>query len=64
MAERIIVYSEGHIAQEGSPYDIFHKPVNPDVKVLVDNKIILNENILNRSICHKSNHEQLKLHQN
>ena len=52
MADRMIVYSEGKIAQTGSPYDIFHAPVSPDVKALVDNKIILNERIFNNSLCH------------
>jgi molybdate transport system ATP-binding protein len=61
MADRIIVYSEGKIAQEGTPYDIFHTPVNPDVKALVDNKIILNERIFSQSPCRKSTHEQLKM---
>jgi molybdate transport system ATP-binding protein len=51
VADRIIVYSEGKIAQTGSPYNIFHVPVNPDVKALVDNKIILNERIFNHSLC-------------
>jgi molybdate transport system ATP-binding protein len=64
MADRIIVYSEGKIAQTGSPHDIFHMPVNPDVKALVDNKIILNESIFNHSRCHNSTHEQLEMHQN
>jgi molybdate transport system ATP-binding protein len=59
MAERMIVYSEGKIAQTGSPHDIFHAPVNSDVKALVDNKIILNERIFNNSICHDSTHEHL-----
>jgi ABC-type sulfate/molybdate transport systems ATPase subunit len=64
MADRIVVYSEGKIAQTGSPDDIFHTPVSPDVKALVDNKIILNERIFNNSLCHNSTHEQLKMHQN
>jgi ABC-type Fe3+/spermidine/putrescine transport system ATPase subunit len=51
MADRIVVYSEGKIAQTGSPDDIFHTPVSPDVKALVDNKIILNERIFNNSLC-------------
>lgn len=59
MAERMIVYSEGKIAQTGSPHNIFHAPVNPDVKALVANKIILNERIFNHSLCHNSTHEHL-----
>jgi molybdate transport system ATP-binding protein len=55
MADRIVVYSEGKIAQTGSPDDIFHAPVNPDVKALVDNKIILNERIFSQSIRQKIN---------
>jgi molybdate transport system ATP-binding protein len=64
MADRIVVYTEGKIAQTGSPHDIFHTPVNPDVKALVDNKIILNERIFNNALCRNSTHEQLKMHQN
>jgi len=60
-ADRIVVYSEGRIAQTGSPDDIFHTPVNPDVKALVDNKIILNERIFNNSFCHNSTHEQSEM---
>jgi molybdate transport system ATP-binding protein len=64
MADRIVVYSEGKIAQTGSPNDIFHTPVNSDVKALVDNKIILNERIFNHSFCHNTSNEQLKMQQN
>lgn len=60
MADRIIVYSAGHIAQEGSPYDVFHTPLNSDVKVLTKNKIILNDHIFKHSICQKTAQEKSK----
>ncbi|MEW6584014.1 MAG: ATP-binding cassette domain-containing protein [Nitrospirota bacterium] len=47
MADRIIVYAEGSVAQTGSPYDIFHTPACRNVKALVENKVILNERIFN-----------------
>lgn len=49
MADRIIVYSEGRIVQEGSPHDIFHMPANPEARALVESKIILNERIFSQS---------------
>jgi molybdate transport system ATP-binding protein len=64
MADRIIVYSEGKIAQEGIPYDIFHSPINPEVEALVANKIILNEHIFSQSIRKKSTRKQAETRQN
>jgi molybdate transport system ATP-binding protein len=60
MADRIIFYSEGKIAQTGSPDVIFHTPVSPDVRALVDNKVILNERIFNHSLGHHSTPEQFR----
>jgi molybdate transport system ATP-binding protein len=36
VADRIIVYSGGRIAQTGSPLEVFHNPVSSDVEALVN----------------------------
>ncbi|MCC6347316.1 MAG: ATP-binding cassette domain-containing protein [Nitrospirales bacterium] len=38
MAERIIVYAEGRIAQMGTPNDVFNNPRTPEVEKLVSMK--------------------------
>jgi len=40
VADRIIVYSGGRIAQAGPPFEVFHNPVSPEVEELVSPQII------------------------
>ncbi len=40
MADKIIVYSEGRIAQTGAPAEVFHSPANSDVDLLVSTKYL------------------------
>lgn len=38
LADKIIVYSGGRIAQTGSPSEVFNKPASPDVEKLVNTR--------------------------
>jgi len=40
VADRIIVYSGGRIAQAGSPFEVFHHPVSSDVEALINPQMI------------------------